>query len=205
VAWIHYVYFTKFRRRLRLYPPSMSVVPNTLTRNRRGMVDLAVARSETLIRPLSVVDRVACGIDEAKVLCIGPRTEGELLNLWAYGFRWSNVRGLDLISYSPHIDLGDKHAMPYPNDSWDVIVLGWVLSYSKDPPSACRQAVRVARDGAIVAVGVEHNPLTNEQIASATGLEFGLCDRITNAVSEGLNSKIQTDKRTLVASGIGIT
>ena len=41
--------------------------------------------------------------------CIGPRNEAEIFMLWSYGFKLENIVGLDLISYSPLIDLGDMY------------------------------------------------------------------------------------------------
>ncbi len=37
-----------------------------------------------------------------------------------------NIRGLDLFSCSPRIDVGDMHDMRYADNSFDVIFLGWV-------------------------------------------------------------------------------
>jgi SAM-dependent methyltransferase len=181
IALLRYATFVWLGRRMRVFDPSGGrVAEMTIRHNQRGMVDLAVARSLTLIRPLMAVDRVSHSLDQAQVLCVGPRTEGELLNLWAHGVRWNQMRGLDLISYSPRIDLGDMHQMPYPENRWDIILLGWVLAYSNDPARAAREVVRVAKPGAVIAIGIEYSPMSTEQIREQCGYIPGSDQRYTS-------------------------
>jgi hypothetical protein len=109
-----------------------------------------------LLRPLSVLDHV--NPSSAKVLSIGCRFETELLYLVGHGFRRENVRGLDMISYSPWVDVGNMHALPYDDSSWDVVILGWVLPYSDDQARASSEVMRVCKDRAIVAIGLTYYP-----------------------------------------------
>jgi hypothetical protein len=90
----------------------------------------------------------------SKFLMVGPRTENEILLLKALGY--TNVVGLDLISYSPWIRLGDMHAMPFQDDSFDVVICGWTITYSKDPGLLAREIVRVTRSGGVFALGFQH-------------------------------------------------
>ena len=90
---------------------------------------------------------------EMSVLSIGPRTEMELLSLVAQGFDPDKIRGLDLISYSPWIDLGNMHYMPYKDNAFDVVISGWVLGYSDNPELACQEMLRVSKDEGIIAIG----------------------------------------------------
>lgn len=71
------------------------------------------------------------------------------------------VIGLDLISCSPHIRLGDIHNMPFDDNSFDVVICGWVLGYSKQPEKAIGQILRVGCDFGIVAFGLEYVPIVN--------------------------------------------
>ena len=89
---------------------------------------------------------------DSKVLCIGPRNEAEIFMLWSYGFKLENIVGLDLISYSPLIDLGDMHFLPYENDSFDVIVSSCTFAYSTNIMKAIAEIKRVIRPNGIVAV-----------------------------------------------------
>jgi SAM-dependent methyltransferase len=112
-----------------------------------------VTRTNRLVRALSVIDKVYFRAAKLKILSIGPRTEMELLNLVAHGFSPENIRGLDILSYSPWIDTGNMHAMPYPDSTFDVVIVGWVLAYSDDPELACREIARVTKDQGVIAVG----------------------------------------------------
>lgn len=117
----------------------------------------ALDRPTLLIQPLVSLTAVNRRIRDLSVLTVGPRTEAELLTLIACGFQPANIRGLDLISYSPLVDVGDMHAMPYPDNSFDVVIAGWVLAYSENQRKAASEIVRVAKTGAYVAIGCEHN------------------------------------------------
>jgi len=123
----------------------------------------AIARSSRLVRPMSAIDKVYLNADKLRALSIGPRTEMELLSLVGQGFRPQNIRGLDLISYSPWIDVGNAHDMPYEDNSFDVVVAGWVLVYSSDPQKICEEIVRVSRNGAVIAIGSTYWPQEKRQ------------------------------------------
>jgi len=185
VTAIRFVWFARVLRRLRTFDLATGtdspVAAATISHNLRGLRDLAVNRSHLLVRPLSVIETLPV---DARVLSVGPRTEGELFNLCAHGFVYSQLRGLDLISYSPRIDLGDMHAMRHADSSFDAVILGWVLAYSEDPGRAAGEIVRVVRPGGVVAVGVEYNPLTQEELIRDVGYlpgarrRIGSCDEI---------------------------
>lgn len=131
-----------------------AVWPGGLDHNLGGLESWHLAgRTNRLIRPLSAIDRVFFNAHNLKVLSVGPRTEMELLNLVAHGFSPDNIRGLDLFSSSPWIDVGNMHSMPYPDNQFDVVIAGWVLVYSSDPDQACREMLRVAADKGIIAIG----------------------------------------------------
>lgn len=136
-------------------------MPGTIAHNRIQIDDgtfISALRTLRLINPLSSIQDVYTGAAGMKVLSIGPRTEMELLHLVAIGFQPGNITGVDLISTSPWIDLGDMHALPYPDRAFDVVISGWVLGYSKDPQAAVDEMARVTRDGGLVAVGCTYNP-----------------------------------------------
>lgn len=181
VAAVRFVWYARIRRRLRTHDsasgPDSRIASNTLIHNLRGMRDHAVIRSHLLVRPLSVLE--VLGVD-AQILSIGPRSEGELLNLAAHGFLWAHMEGLDLISYSPRVQLGDMHAMQLATSSYDAIILGWVLAYSEDPSRAASEAVRVVRPGGVIAAGVEYNPMTPEDVLDRCGYLPGARARIAS-------------------------
>jgi hypothetical protein len=104
---------------------------------------------DSLAKPLSVLE---CLDPDARVLCVDPRSESELFNLAANGFKLENIRGLSRVSYSPLIELGDPAAMPLPDDSWDAAV-GRASSQA-----VVRELIRVCRPGGVVAIRAETSP-----------------------------------------------
>jgi SAM-dependent methyltransferase len=151
---------------------SDGVIENALEHN----LD-ALRKSEELDRPWRLINPLRSNNyfilhhKTMKVLTVGPRTEAEILNLIGSGFRAENIRGLDLLSYSPFVDIGDMHAMPYDDDSFDVVILGWVLGYSRDNATVAREVLRVARPGAFVLIGCQYNPQTNEELNRAQAIK----------------------------------
>lgn len=170
---VRFIYFVYLRRRVRVSTDRQGVIRPEYSIH---MFKRAVTsdRPLRLIRPLSVID----GIDPASagVLSVGCRFETELLYLLGHGFR--KVRGLDLIAYSPWVDVGNMHAMPYPDDAWDVVILGWVISYSETPEAAVNEILRITRRGGIVAVAVSYYSRSWLEEAERTGRLIGTKERI---------------------------
>ena len=133
--------------------------PDTIDLAKKGLSDFgSVARSSRLVRCLAAIDKVYLNSSKLSALSIGPRTEMELLSLVGHGFRPENVRGLDLLSYSPWIDVGNAHEMPYEDSSYDVIIAGWILVYSSNPEQMCNEIIRVSKNGAVIAIGTTYWP-----------------------------------------------
>lgn len=133
--------------------------------NYEGMLNLlAVERPWQLIWPLVSIDYIRANSSRLKVLSIGPRTESEILAIYSMGIEPTNVTAIDLMSYSPVIDTGDMHNMPYEDNSFDIIIAGWVLAYSSDNQKAADEMKRVARPGCHVAIGCVSEPHTREFI-----------------------------------------
>lgn len=89
-----------------------------------------------------------------KVLSIGPRTEIELYYLWLFfGFAWRHLMGVDLVSSSSNIVVGDMSVrLPFPDDSFDVVVASHCLEKSQQPETTRNEIRRVAKAGAKVLV-----------------------------------------------------
>lgn len=144
---------------------SDAVMPGTVAHNRLQIDDetfKSSTRSIRLINPLTALDDVFNRADSQKVLSIGPRTEMELLHLVGAGILLENIKAIDLISTSPWIDCGDMHALPYADRSFDIVISGWVLGYSRDPQTAVNEMLRVTKPGGLIAIGVSYNPKADE-------------------------------------------
>jgi SAM-dependent methyltransferase len=176
VARGRYFWFVRIRRGLRTVDGHSAIAKNTVMHNLKGLGEVVVDRMNVLLRPLSVIEQLA---PDADVLVVGPRSEGELLLLLGYGFDFPHLKALDLISYSPWVQLGDMHSMPFEETSFDAVVLGWVLGYSEDPGKVVHEVVRVLRPGGIVAIGMEHNPKSNEEVHEELGYTPGAQTRLS--------------------------
>lgn len=106
-----------------------------------------------IIGPLSQISDVRLDGD---TLSIGPRYETELFYLKGFGFDMSKLKAVDMISYSPLIDVGNMHSLPYSENSFDTVIAGWILPYSDNFHKAVSEIVRVCRDGAIVAISMSY-------------------------------------------------
>ncbi|MEL7499156.1 MAG: class I SAM-dependent methyltransferase [Planctomycetota bacterium] len=156
-------------------------VKETLQHNMKSLADFSNNRIELLIRPLSVIETAR---DATSVLLIGPRNENDLLIASAFfDLPLDCIRGLDLISYSKQIDLGDMHDMPYENDQFDVVICGWTLSYSNDPQRLADEMMRVCRPKGLIAVGVEYSELDEAGYQELLGYSLKIpgVDRINTA------------------------
>lgn len=97
-------------------------------------------------------------LKRTSLLVIGPRYETELLLARSLGFDKNKVRGLDTFSYSPLIDVGDMHKLPYEEAAFDNIICGWTLSYSLHPSKAAEEMTRVLASGGYLVLSVQKVP-----------------------------------------------
>lgn len=169
-----------------------AAIENTVQHNLNGLLSgSALERPWRLIAPLMGLYHVHLIQPQAQILSVGPRSENEIFMLMSAGFPAGNITGLDLISYSPMVTLGDMHDMPFPDDSFDIVLLGWVLAYSDNVQQAVAETLRVAKPGAYVAVGWEYNPKTNEELraggSDVDGLRMHDTDGILALFSDAID------------------
>lgn len=158
----------------------------TVSHNLKGLYHCN-DRIKLLINPLTVIERLN---SKSKILVIGPRNENDLYLLYSEGFKKKNITGLDLISYSSKIKLGDMHHMPFEDNSFDAVIFGWTLSYSSAPQKAINEVIRVLKPNGIAAVGVEYSVLSkedSEQLLSYSIQEYNLLEVRINSVEQILN------------------
>jgi hypothetical protein len=134
-----------------------AVAPFALQRNFEAAQTASdLDRPSIMTRAASAIDRVRQEAADMDVLSIGPRSEIEIFALLAAGFSKSRIRAVDLFSYSPFVQLGDMHALPFADNAFDIVFIGWVLTYSRDHQRATREIIRVCRDKAIVVVAGDY-------------------------------------------------
>ena len=134
------------------------VARGTIDHNVEGAQESAdLDRPIVLVQVATAIEKVRKNIENLDVLSVGPRSEIELFSIRAAGFRWDRIKAIDLFAYSPLVQVGDVHAIPFPDSSFDVVFLGWVLAYSKDQQGAIREVVRVLRPGGIAVVASDYS------------------------------------------------
>lgn len=155
-CWMRYRFM--LRGRLRFYDAGTEGVGRyTLEHNLKALDHCngfgTGGRMSLLLYPLAATLR---GRDDAKVLIVGPRTEDDIY--WARALGLRNVRGFDLFSYSPWIDIGDIHQTSYTDGEFDAVILGWVISYSQQPEHLVAECKRIVKRGGYLGFGIEGNP-----------------------------------------------
>ena len=127
-------------------------------------------RSTMLISPLKSIDFI--NIKNSKILSVGPRIESEIFNLVGHGFRPNNIEAIDLQSYSKLIKLGDMLDIPFEKNHFDIVICGWVLSYTNKIKEAINELVRVTKDRGFICIGIsdKDSKLTSASLSSSKEL-----------------------------------
>jgi SAM-dependent methyltransferase len=141
-----------------------NTVPYNLTALSHISTDFSMRRMKWLIHGTLASELVD---PDSKFLFVGPRTENELLFLKGLGYK--NVTGLDLISYSPWVKVGDMHNMPFETNSFDVVICGWTIPYSTDCYKLVQEMARVCRSGGVLSVGFQHTVANAPEIPTTNG------------------------------------
>jgi SAM-dependent methyltransferase len=137
-------------------------------------------RVNLLIKPLVAIEKIN---SNSKVLIIGPRNENDLYLLHSQGVKMENITGLDLISYSSRIKIGDMHKMDFEDNTFDAVIFGWTLSYSSKPQQAINEIMRVTKNEGLVAVGVEYTALSKEDSEELLGYSIQEFEKLTKRIN----------------------
>jgi SAM-dependent methyltransferase len=141
-------------------------------------MDQSCSKSDLLIENYIKYKKSKRNLNEIDVLSIGPRTEGEIFNIYSHGFTLNKIKAIDLISYSKLIDIGDMHDLPYEDNKFDLVILGWCIAYSDNKKIAIEEAIRVTRHGGTIAIGVSYSPKNNDEIIKNRGYLIGSKERL---------------------------
>jgi SAM-dependent methyltransferase len=101
---------------------------------------------------LLVEAAVAAATPGASVLCVGCRNGIELDEFRVRGL--DDIVGIDIFSQRDDILVMDMHRMTFDANSFDVVYSSHSLEHAHDPDQVVGELVRVARDGAVLAVEV---------------------------------------------------
>ena len=122
------------------------------------------SKTKQISFPLMSIDYL--NFERDKVLSVGPRNEGELFQIRSMGFKWQNIYGIDLLSYSNLVNLGDIHKSKYMDNFFNVIVCGWVITYSTNYEKILDELLRIVKNKGIISIGFSYNPNEDSSIYS---------------------------------------
>ena len=167
---------------LRIVSKKSDLPAHPIAQYRWGIgLNLGNPKSDMLIEPINAVLKAnLVDVNKLRVLSIGPRSLGELLNLEAHGFNRKNITGVDLFSINERILVADMHKLPFVDDYFDVVICGWVLSYSDQKEKAVAEIVRVLKNEGICSIGASYSPDSNDEQIRDRGYLIGSEIKIKN-------------------------
>ncbi len=92
-------------------------------------------------------------LNKESILILGPRYETEIL--LAKAFKFQTINALDIFSYSPLIETGDIHKMPYKDLKFQNIVCSYTFSYSVNPLLFSHELNRVLKKDGFLIISVQ--------------------------------------------------
>jgi len=126
----------------------------------------------------------AIRVSDQNVLVIGPRYETELFGYQGLGFKKSKITAIDTFTYSRMIQTGNMHDLKFPNEHFDLIVIGWTLVYSTDLELALNEIHRVSKNESKILITFdlesENLPMSFKDIKLFNGEENILLEKIKN-------------------------
>ena len=144
-------------------------------------LDLSGLKSSWIINALDAIPEINKFKKKMKVLIIGPRNESEVFNFRGNGYYKKNISAIDLMTYSPLIELGDMHNLNFSDNTFDIVYAGWVLAYSENKIKAINELVRVVKNDKFIAIGWSVSNITNEEIEKNRGYMIGSKNRVQNS------------------------
>jgi SAM-dependent methyltransferase len=156
--------FKKLKKNLRFHESiSDDVGINTIKHNLTAF-DVAAGfgcggRMNILIFPIAAI---YVNLEhKTKILIVGCRTEDDIFWMKSYGF--NDTLGFDLFSYSDLVVTGDIHKTDFADNTFDVVLLGWMISYSKNPEAVFKECARIIKPNGHLGVGLDHNPTQKDE------------------------------------------
>ena len=152
-------------RKLQFINNQNGITSNTISHNidpnRMFFSDLS-KRPVLISKPLSCDSSIIQNASSFKILLVGARTEAEILSFRLCGFTAKNIHAIDLASYSPLIKLMNAESLDFPDDYFDVVVLGWVLEFVEHPLKVISEISRVIKNNGIIAIGAMYHPSSQD-------------------------------------------
>ena len=126
------MYFFQIKRNFKRLQ-IQDAIKGTISHNKTAflkfpMPDFTMKRMDRLIAIVKSMEFIE---DYSNILIIGPRTESDIMKI-KYNYPKASINAIDIISYSPWIDLQDAHQTNFSSNMFNCIISGWVLKYSSN-------------------------------------------------------------------------
>lgn len=156
IGYLRWVYYYKLNKSFRVLEIKDSI-DGTVNHNKTAftkfpLTDFTMLRMDRLIAITKSIEFVG---NHSNFLIIGPRTESDIMKV-IYNYPKASISTIDIISYSPWIDLQDAHSTNFPSNNFDCILSGWVLKYSNDKEKMMKEMVRLVKNEGLIAIGIEY-------------------------------------------------
>ena len=156
VGYLRWFFFFKIRKNFQFINIKNSV-EGTILHNKSAFVkfpmsDFTMKRMDRLIAIVKATEFIG---ENFSFLIIGPRTESDVMKL-KFNFPEATIEAIDIISYSPWIDLQDAHGTNFKSNSFECVISGWVLKYSNDKEKMMSEMIRILKNEGIICIGIEY-------------------------------------------------
>jgi SAM-dependent methyltransferase len=121
-------------------------------------------RPDLISKPLSCEISVIQNSSKLKILLIGARTEAEIFSFRLCGFAPSNIHAIDLASYTPLIKIMNAEKLEFPDDYFDIIIMGWVLEFVQHIDQVKSEVLRCLKPEGILGIGAMYHPETQDML-----------------------------------------
>lgn len=128
-------------------PSDDSPRARTIRHNQKMIRSKPVTRTRRVEAFYQVATMPYRDVGKESVLVVGARAIHEFYEATLYGFDWDNLTGVDLFSAHPKILEMDMHALAFPDNHFDVVMMVNTLGYSTQPAKAIAEAIRVLTPG----------------------------------------------------------
>lgn len=156
VGYLRWFYYYKIKKSFQFLKIKNGIT-GTINHNKQvfnkfPLTDFTMKRMDRLIAVIKSLELIA---DQSNFLIIGPRTESDIYKI-IYNYPQSKINAIDIISYSPLIDLQDAHCTNFNSNSFECIISGWVLKYSTNKEKMMNEMIRVVKNEGLIAIGIEY-------------------------------------------------
>ena len=156
MGYIRWFYYYKIKRNFKALDIK-DAIEGTVNHNKTAFLkfpitDYTMKRMDRLIAIIKSMEFIG---DHSHILIIGPRTDSDIMKI-IYNYPQASIKAIDIISYSPWIDLQDAHHTTYSSNTFDCILSGWVLKYSNHKEKMMTEMIRIVKNEGLIAIGIEY-------------------------------------------------